>query len=257
MNAALPASRPEVAETAPKISTIYIPLDKVGEVIGPKGKVINTIQQETGADIGVDDDGARGIVTIGAVEAWRMEEAKMAILNIVDPPKAELDKVYMGRVVNITKFGAFVNILPGRDGLVHISKMGGGRRINAVEDVLELGQELEVKVDEIDDKGKVSLTPTSPLGGDGVSDSNSNSSSSSSSNGDREPRRERAPRRDREDRDDAPVATDSDIVEVSFEESFDAELADELGDLGPKSDRPKADRDNGNRRSSAGRRRHR
>ena len=68
----------------------------------------------------------------------------------------------MGRVVNITKFGAFVNILPGRDGLVHISKMGGGRRINAVEDVLELGQELEVKVDEIDDKGKVSLTPTSP-----------------------------------------------------------------------------------------------
>jgi polyribonucleotide nucleotidyltransferase len=76
MNACIPQSRDEVAETAPKISTIYIPLDKVGEVIGPKGKVINTIQQETGADIGVDDDGARGIVTIGAVEAWRMEEAK-------------------------------------------------------------------------------------------------------------------------------------------------------------------------------------
>ena len=199
MNAALPATRDEIAETAPKISTIYIPLDKVGEVIGPKGKVINTIQQETGADIGVDDDGARGIVTIGAVEAWRMEEAKMAILNIVDPPKAELDKVYMGRVVNITKFGAFVNILPGRDGLVHISKMGGGRRINAVEDVLELGQELEVKVDEIDDKGKVSLTPTSPLGGDGDADPSSNGGS------DREPRRERAPRREREDRNDAPA----------------------------------------------------
>ncbi len=222
-------------------------------MIGPKGKVINTIQQETGADIGVDDDGARGIVTIGAVEAWRMEEAKMAILNIVDPPKAELDKVYMGRVVNITKFGAFVNILPGRDGLVHISKMGGGRRINAVEDVLELGQELEVKVDEIDDKGKVSLTPTSPLGGDGGSDSSSNGGS------DREPRRERAPRREREDRDDAPASSDSDIEEVSFEDSFDAELADELGDLGPKSERPKADRDNGNRRGGGGggRRRHR
>ena len=98
------------------------------------------------------EDGAQGIVTIGAVEAWRMEEAKQAILNIVDPPKAELGKVYQGRVVNITKFGAFVNILPGRDGLVHISKLGGGRRINAVEDVLELGQEIEVKVDEIDDK---------------------------------------------------------------------------------------------------------
>ena len=253
MNACIPATRPEIAETAPKITTIHIPLDKVGEVIGPKGKVINTIQQETGADIGVDDDGARGIVTIGAVEAWRMEEAKMAILNIVDPPKAELDKVYMGRVVNITKFGAFVNILPGRDGLVHISKMGGGRRINAVEDVLELGQELEVKVDEIDDKGKVSLTPTSPLGGDGESDSGSNSSS------DREPRRERAPRREREDRNDAPASSTSDIEEVSFEDSFDAELADELGDLGPKSERPKADRDNGNRRGGGGggRRRHR
>ncbi len=252
MNEALPATRDEIAETAPKISTIYIPLDKVGEVIGPKGKVINTIQQETGADIGVDDDGARGIVTIGAVEAWRMEEAKMAILNIVDPPKAELGTVYKGRVVNITKFGAFVNILPGRDGLVHISKMGGGRRINAVEDVLELGQEIEVKVDEIDDKGKVSLTPTSPLGGDGDSDASSNGGS------DREPRRERAPRREREDRDEAPASSDSGIETVSFEESFDAQLADELGDLGPKSDRPKADRDNDSRRSSGGgRRRHR
>ena len=159
MNAAIAAPRDEVAATAPKITTIHIPIDKVGEVIGPKGKVINTIQSETGADISVDDDGAQGIVTIGAVEAWRMEEAKAAILAIVDPPKAELGKVYNGRVVNITKFGAFVNILPGRDGLVHISKLGNGRRINAVEDVLTLGQEIEVRVDEIDDKGKVSLSP--------------------------------------------------------------------------------------------------
>ena len=163
MTAAIPESRPEVAETAPKITTIHIPLDKVGEVIGPKGKVINTIQQETGADIGVDDDGAQGIVTIGAVEAWRMEEAKAAIMAIVDPPKAELGKVYTGRVVNITKFGAFVNILPGRDGLVHISKLGGGKRINAVEDVLTLGDPIEVRVDEIDDKGKVSLVPVGDL----------------------------------------------------------------------------------------------
>ncbi len=248
MNEALPATRDEIAETAPKISTIYIPLDKVGEVIGPKGKVINTIQQETGADIGVDDDGARGIVTIGAVEAWRMEEAKMAILNIVDPPKAELGEVYMGRVVNITKFGAFVNILPGRDGLVHISKMGGGKRINSVDDVLELGQPIEVKVDEIDDKGKVSLTPTQPLvAGDGAASSDSGSS-------DDAPKRERAPRRDREERNDAPAAVESDIETVSFEDSFDAELEGDLGDLGPKSERPKAD--NGNRRGGS-RRRHR
>ncbi len=163
MNATIPKSRDEVAESAPKISTIFIPMDKIGEVIGPKGKVINTIQQETGADISVDDDGAQGIVTIGAVEAWRMEEARAAILAIVDPPKAEIGKTYTGRVVNITKFGAFVNILPGRDGLVHISKLGRGKRINAVEDVLGLGDEIEVTVEEIDDRGKVSLVPAGDL----------------------------------------------------------------------------------------------
>ena len=163
MNATIPKSRDEVAESAPKISTIFIPMDKIGEVIGPKGKVINTIQQETGADISVDDDGAQGIVTIGAVEGWRMEEARAAILAIVDPPKAEIGKTYTGRVVNITKFGAFVNILPGRDGLVHISKLGRGKRINAVEDVLSLGDEIEVTVEEIDDRGKVSLVPAGDL----------------------------------------------------------------------------------------------
>ncbi len=151
MNAAIAAPREEVAATAPKITTIHIPLDKVGEVIGPKGKVINTIQSETGADISVDDDGVQGIVTIGAVEAWRMEEAKAQILAIVDPPKAEIGKIYTGRVVNITKFGAFVNILPGRDGLVHISKLGRGKRINAVEDVVSLGDEIEVRVEPVAD----------------------------------------------------------------------------------------------------------
>jgi polyribonucleotide nucleotidyltransferase len=213
MNASLPSAREEVAASAPKITTIHIPIDKVGEVIGPKGKVINTIQSETGADISVDDDGAQGIVTIGAVEAWRMEEAKAAILAIVDPPKAELGKVYNGRVVNITKFGAFVNILPGRDGLVHISKLGGGRRINAVEDVLSLGQEIEVRVDEIDDKGKVSLSPAgdAPVAAEGGGE--------------------------------APAAAEGataggDVVNVSFEEAFDAELAGELGDLGPVSAAP-------------------
>ena len=159
MNACIAEPRAEVAATAPKIISITIPMDKIGEVIGPKGKVINTIQQETGADIAVDDDGSVGIVTIGAVEASKMEEAKARILAIVDPPKADVGATYMGRVVNITKFGAFVNILPGRDGLVHISKLGKGKRINNVEDVLTLGQEIEVVVEEIDEKGKVSLTP--------------------------------------------------------------------------------------------------
>jgi polyribonucleotide nucleotidyltransferase len=232
MNAAIAAPRDEVAATAPKIKTITIPMDKIGEVIGPKGKVINTIQQETGADISVDDDGAQGFVRIGAVEAWRMEEAMQAILNIVDPPKAEIGKTYMGRVVNITKFGAFVNILPGRDGLVHISKLGRGKRINAVEDVLELGQEIEVVVEEIDDRGKVSLTPA----GDGPAPSGDSSD-----------------RGDRGDREPAAAVSNGGsngaVETVSFEESFDAELAGELGDLGPASERRQ---DDGNRGGGRG-----
>ena len=229
MNAAIDAPRTEVAETAPKIVTITIPIDKVGEVIGPKGKIINTIQAETGADIAVDDDGAVGIVTIAAVESWRMEEARTAIVNIVDPPKAEIGVTYTGRVVNITKFGAFVNILPGRDGLLHISKIGRGKRINSVEDVLSLGDEVEVVVDEIDDRGKVSLSPA----GDIVPDSGSDGASDSGA----------------EAADDAPRAPgDGEIESVSFDESFDAELADELGDLGPSAER---------RGGGGGRRRHR
>jgi polyribonucleotide nucleotidyltransferase len=206
MNATISGPRAEVSATAPKIITITIPMDKIGEVIGPKGKVINTIQQETGADIAVDDDGAVGIVTIGAVEAWRMEEAKSRIMNIVAPPMAEVGATYMGKVVNITKFGAFVNILPGRDGLVHISKLGRGRRINNVEDVLTLGQEIEVVVEEIDEKGKVSLTPSAAWApvvaeGDGAAPARSGS------------------------------GDDGDVV--SFDDAFDAELAGSLGDLGP------------------------
>ena len=252
MNATLAAPRPEVAATAPKIVSITIPIDKVGEVIGPKGKVINTIQTETGADISVDDDGAVGIVTIGAVEAWRMEAAKAAILAIVDPPKAELGKIYTGRVVNITKFGAFVNILPGRDGLVHISKLGRGKRINAVEDVLSLGDEIEVRVEEIDDRGKVSLVPAGDLADErfwigrwwrpracGAQPASAAPASASA----------------------APRSNGDDIVTVNFEDSFDAELRTEHGDLGPASVRREPDRDDnaGDRGADrrGGRRRHR
>ena len=157
MNAAIAAPRATVAESAPKIVTFTIPLDKVGEVIGPKGKVINTIQQETGAEINVSDDGATGIITIGSPDNAKVEDAKARILAIVDPPTADLGATYTGRVVNIAQFGAFVNILPGRDGLVHISKLGNGQRIAKVEDVLNIGDEVQVRVDDIDDRGKVSL----------------------------------------------------------------------------------------------------
>ena len=114
-------------------------MDKIGEVIGPKGKVINALQQETGADIAVDDDGMVGTVTIGAKDGTAVDEARRRISTILDPPLAEVGATYQGKVVNITKFGAFVNILPGRDGLLHISKIGQGKRVERVEDVLELG----------------------------------------------------------------------------------------------------------------------
>jgi polyribonucleotide nucleotidyltransferase len=168
-----------------------------------------------------------------------MEEAMNAVMAIVDPPKAEIGKVYMGRVVNITKFGAFVNILPGRDGLVHISKLGGGKRINSVEDVLELGQEIEVVVEEIDDRGKVSLTPAgdAPAAKSDSAPAKASSPAPASSSGD-------APKSA-----GAPTET---VETVSFEETFDAELASELGDLGPASERRNDDR--GDR---GGRRRHR
>ena len=147
-----------MAESAPKIISFEIPMDKIGEVIGPKGKVINSLQQETGADIAVDDDGMVGTVTIGAKDGTAVEEARRRISTILDPPLAEVGATYQGKVVNITKFGAFVNILPGRDGLLHISKIGQGKRVERVEDVLELGQPVEVTVDDIDPQGKVSLS---------------------------------------------------------------------------------------------------
>ena len=102
-----------MANSAPKIVSFEIPIDKIGEVIGPKGKVINTLQQETGADIAVDDDGMVGTVTIGAKDGNAVEEARRRIALILDPPTADVGMVYPGKVVNITKFGAFINVLPG------------------------------------------------------------------------------------------------------------------------------------------------
>src|SRR5487761_335197 len=158
MHGAIAEPRAEVSDNAPKIVSFQIPVDRIGEVIGPKGKVINALQAETGADITVDDDGMFGIVTIGAKDGAAVAEARKRIFLIVEPPEPDVGANYSGKVVNITKFGAFVNILPGRDGLLHISKIGGGKRIERVEDVLSLGQELEVHVDVIDPQGKVSLS---------------------------------------------------------------------------------------------------
>jgi len=161
MKSVIPGPRPEVRDSAPKIVTFEIPLEKIGEVIGPKGKIINSIQQETGAEISVDDDGVVGTVTVGARDGAKVKEALRRIEMVLEPPQAKVGESYRGKVVNITKFGAFVNILPGRDGLVHISKLSKlakGKRVERVEDVVSLGEELEVRVDEVDPSGRISLS---------------------------------------------------------------------------------------------------
>ena len=243
------APRDEVAASAPKIISIEIPMDKIGEVIGPKGKVINTLQQETGADIAVDDDGVVGTVTIGAKDGRAVEEARRRIALILDPPTPEVGATYQGRVVNLAKFGAFISIMPGRDGLLHISKLSplnGGKRIGQVEDVLELGQALEVKVDDIDPQGKVSLS----LVGEFADVSDDGDARPARNDRDRE-RAPREPREPRERRDEAPARPSS---ASSFEAAFEAELAGEIGDLGPGG--PSfSDGDGGGRRSPRPRRR--
>ncbi len=240
MRGAIEAPRPEVAPTAPKIVSLEIPIDKIGEVIGPKGKVINALQQETGADINVDDDGMVGTVTIGATDGAAVAEARRRIELILDPPKAEIGAVYAGRVVNVTKFGAFVNILPGRDGLVHISKLGRGKRVERVEDVVDLGDEISVRVDDIDQQGKVSLSPVGPDGE--VAEAP-------------EPRPRRdAPRRERDAETDRAPAPGG-VAVASFEATWEAEAAREFGDLGPPAAGgtggapPRADADRGPRRN--------
>ncbi len=213
MAGAIAEPRTEVAASAPKIVSLEIPIDKIGEVIGPKGKVINTLQQETGADIAVDDDGMVGTVTIGAKDGNAVEEARRRISLILDPPTADVGAVYDGKVVNLTKFGAFVNVLPGRDGLLHISKLSslaGGKRVNQVEDVLTLGQPLQVRVDDIDPQGKVSLSLADAPEGAAPA-----------------PSRERSP----EASDRAPSSAGP--ARASFEDAFEAELVADLGDLGP------------------------
>jgi polyribonucleotide nucleotidyltransferase len=138
---------------------VKIPLDNIGEVIGPKGKMINQIQDDTGADISIEDDGT---VYIGAVDGPSAEAAKAAINAIANPHVPEIGERFLGTVVKLATFGAFISLVPGRDGLLHISelkKMAGGKRVENVEDVLEVGQRIQVEISKIDDRGKLSLSP--------------------------------------------------------------------------------------------------
>ncbi len=215
MKAAISEPRDDVSDVAPKIISFEIPLDKIGEVIGPKGKVINAMQQETGAEIIVDDDGVVGTVAIAGTDRDAVYEAERQINLILDPPTADVGETYAGKVVNITNFGAFVNILPGRDGLLHISKIGGNKRINKVEDVLELGQEVEVRVEDIDPNGKISLVPVE----DGSSKENVDDGND---NDEKIP--EKTEGKNESTNDDAR----------SFEDEFEEGLVADLGDLGPQ-----------------------
>jgi polyribonucleotide nucleotidyltransferase len=156
----------EMSLHAPRIITVKVPVDKIGEVIGPKGKVINQIQDDTGAQISIEDDGT---IYIGATNGESAEAARSIINGIANPTMPEVGERYLGTVVKTTNFGAFVSLLPGKDGLLHISKLralAGGKRVEAVEDVLSVGQKVQVQIAEIDDRGKLSLVPVVEESGD-------------------------------------------------------------------------------------------
>jgi polyribonucleotide nucleotidyltransferase len=147
----------EMSPNAPRVIAVKVPVDKIGEVIGPKGKMINQIQEETGADISIEDDGT---VYIGATDGPSAEAARAAINAIANPHMPEVGERFVGTVVKTTTFGAFVSLSPGKDGLLHISqirKLVGGRRVENVEDVLGVGQKVQVEIGEIDPRGKLSL----------------------------------------------------------------------------------------------------
>ena len=146
----------EMSRYAPRITTIKIPVDKIGELIGPKGKTINGITEETGANISIEDDGT---VFVGAADGPSAQAAIDRVNAIANPQLPKVGERFLGTVVKTTAFGAFVSLLPGRDGLVHISKLGKGKRINKVEDVVNVGSKLRVEIADIDERGKISLVP--------------------------------------------------------------------------------------------------
>jgi polyribonucleotide nucleotidyltransferase len=164
----------EMSIHAPRIISIRVPIDKIGEVIGPKGKVINQIQDDTGASLSIEDDGT---VYIGASNGEAAEAARAAVNAIANPTMPEVGERYLGTVVKTTNFGAFVSLLPGKDGLLHITKLRalvGGKRVENVDDVVSVGQKIQVQIAEIDDRGKLSLIPvvedSSEPAGDEVDD---------------------------------------------------------------------------------------
>ena len=146
----------EMSGLAPRITSVTIPVNKIGELIGPKGKTINTITEETGADVSIEEDGT---VYVSAATGEAAEAAIERVNSIANPQLPKVGERFLGTVVKTVAFGAFVSLTPGRDGLVHISKLGGDERIEKVEDVVNVGDKIQVEIADIDNRGKISLVP--------------------------------------------------------------------------------------------------
>lgn len=201
---------------APRLETIELPKDKIGEVIGPKGKNIRKIEEETGCSVEIDDD---GILTLGSTEEDAIAAGKEMVMLIIDPPEAEVGAEYDGEVVSVATYGAFVNILPGRDGLLHVSKFHSSKRVNNTEAVVKNGDKIKVKVDSIEN-GKVSLSPVEDLD---VPDEAVGESKGKS--GDRKPSKPRnGNRNNRSDKKPENNNKSSNRKRVSFEDEFEKGL---------------------------------
>ena len=201
---------------APRLETIELPKDKIGEVIGPKGKNIKKIEEETGCSVEIDDD---GILTLGSTEEEAIAAGKEMVMMIIDPPEAEVGAEYDGEIVSVATYGAFVNILPGRDGLLHVSKFHSSKRVNNTEAVVSVGDKVKVKVDSIEN-GKVSLSPVEDfeVPDDAVGDGNNKS------NDRRPPRNKSNNRNNRGERKPKNGGKSSNRKRVSFEDEFEKGL---------------------------------
>ncbi|NNG39485.1 polyribonucleotide nucleotidyltransferase [Flexivirga sp. ID2601S] len=225
----------EMSPFAPRVISVKVPVDKIGEVIGPKGKMINQIQEDTGADISIEDDGT---VYIGATDGPSAEAARAAINGIANPQMPEVGERFLGTVVKTTTFGAFVSLLPGKDGLLHISevrKLVGGKRIDAVEDVLKVGQKVQVELKEIDPRGKLSLAVVEEGGDKGAADEASDAAGA--------------------DGDSAPASTDasdvSDAADAGNDDAASGDAADSGDDKPERERRPRNRRRGGRGRDKA------
>jgi polyribonucleotide nucleotidyltransferase len=175
----------EMSVYAPRIITIKVPVDKIGEVIGPKGKMINSIQDDTGAEITIEDDGT---IYVGATDGTSAEAARAAINAIANPHMPEVGERFLGTVVKTTTFGAFVSLLPGKDGLLHITqirKLHGGKRIENIDEVVHIGDKIQVEIREVDDRGKLSLVPVEVVEREAAGEDLSGGDSRGDSRGDR------------------------------------------------------------------------